>query len=285
MPFKKIATSLEVGPGGLSKEVLCTGARSLLLCSNHAAKYVNLERKWWQHRLANDSDYTSFLGRRHDTCALLGSSYSLMKRKYGVDIDAHDVVVRINDPPVRGYETHVGRRPADISFFNMALPKKRCVRPPHNRSVLVQCSFAGDHPTATKKSTSNAECAKVAWDRFGVKTFVMSEYVFLIARRALEYERVHKSTKSVLLKPSCGFRSVIFMLHLCRNLHLYGFGGTTANEPYKYYSNVSTSFSYETALHDFAGEKRFIDAFASGKLDRTEFDLSWDGIGKLIVHE
>ncbi|XP_065833856.1 type 2 lactosamine alpha-2,3-sialyltransferase-like [Oscarella lobularis] len=272
----------------LSKEVLCTGARPLLRCPAADRRRMLDRVKLWQYRLANDADYASFLGRRHDTCALVGSSYSLMKKTYGVEIDAHDVVVRINDPPVVGYETHVGRRPADISIFNTALAgHRKCPIPPHNRSLLVQCSFTWNQPNHNEraKTTSNTQCIDVIWKKFGVKTFVMSRYVFSIAERALEYERVRKSTKSVRLKPSCGLKSIIFLLHLCRNLHVYGFGGTTANEPYKYYSNESTSNSYQTALHDFAGEKRFIDAFANGKLDRTEFGLSWNGIGKLLVHQ
>ena len=278
--------SFPTTPSILSREFLCTGTRPLLLCTDRVVAHGLDRVKWWQYRLANDSDYASFLGRRHDTCALVGSSYSLKKKKYGAEIDAHDVVVRINDPPVKGYESHVGRRPADISIFNMELSRlrKKCARPSHSRSLLVQCSFAWNQPKDRKKLSSNAQCVDVTWKKFGVKTFIMSKYMFSIADRALEYERVRKSTKSVQLKPSCGLRSIIFLLHLCRNLHVYGFGGTKANEPYKCYSKESTSHSYWTALHDFAGERRFIDAFASGKLNRTELGLSWNGIGKLIVH-
>jgi hypothetical protein len=56
-------------------------------------------------------------GRRHDdelygkgteafaswnTCAVVGNSGHLLRSKYGEDIDAHDVVMRMNQAPTKG---------------------------------------------------------------------------------------------------------------------------------------------------------------------------------------
>ena len=66
------------------------------------------------------SDYSStcFSTTLHyNTCAVVGSGGSLLKHTYGKEISEHDVIIRANNPPVKGYETHVGNR-TDINFLN-----------------------------------------------------------------------------------------------------------------------------------------------------------------------
>eukprot|EP00899_Mesostigma_viride_P024293 jgi/Mesvir1/5048/Mv02249-RA.1 len=44
------------------------------------------------------------------SCAVVGSSDVLLSCDVGQQIDAHDVVIRLNDAPTEGYERHVGTR-------------------------------------------------------------------------------------------------------------------------------------------------------------------------------
>lgn len=44
------------------------------------------------------------------TCAVVGSSGSLLERRMGVEIESHTAVFRVNDAPTQGYEAHVGRK-------------------------------------------------------------------------------------------------------------------------------------------------------------------------------
>lgn len=50
------------------------------------------------------------------SCAVVGNSGRLLNAKQGADIDAHQVVIRINLAPVEGWEEYVGSR----TTFNMA---------------------------------------------------------------------------------------------------------------------------------------------------------------------
>ena len=43
-------------------------------------------------------------------CAVVGSSHRLLQEHRGMDIDGHDVIIRMNDAPTRGFERHVGSR-------------------------------------------------------------------------------------------------------------------------------------------------------------------------------
>eukprot|EP00899_Mesostigma_viride_P004709 jgi/Mesvir1/14239/Mv09677-RA.2 len=53
------------------------------------------------------------------TCALVGSSDALLGCTMGAEIDAHEVVVRLNDAPTAGFEKNVGSR-TDVRFQGMA---------------------------------------------------------------------------------------------------------------------------------------------------------------------
>ena len=278
----------------------CQSKQPLLLCRNHiAAKsddVVEARVPHWRYRLANETDFVRQpqLRRRHDKCALVGSSYNLMKHEFGDEIDAHDLVIRLNDPPVNGFEKHVGHRPADISIYNFLVARKQgCAKPPRNGSLMVHCSFypykkaRNVNPDWLANMQADIQCVSDTWKKYGLKTFTMSKYVLSTAQRALTYmnEQAGKKT-SATVKASCGMRSITFLLPLCRNLHLYGFGGTHNDEPYKYYLKVSTRDFYKRAPHDFLQETRFIDALASGRLNQSEFfgQSSQEIIGRLIVH-
>ena len=262
-------------------DVLCSGIRPIFKCRGNSTPSPE-EVRLWPYRLAEDEDFSRYeqLSSSKESCALVGSSYNLMKNEFGAEIDSHDLVVRLNDPPVKGYEKHVGARPADISIFNFVIAQTRCAEPPRNGSLMVQCSFS---PDSTSRARANTQCVESMWRKYQSKTFIMSDYVFGAAERALAYSPV-RSTKATLNKyrPTCGLRSIMFLLGLCQNLDLYGFGGTMDQEPYKYYSDLKTERMYKSKSHDFVGESHFIDDFAKSVLNLTAFGLSWNG--KFIVH-
>ena len=45
-------------------------------------------------------------GLHHQTCAVVGNSPAMTMRMHGTEIDRHDVVIRFNYAPTRGYEKH-----------------------------------------------------------------------------------------------------------------------------------------------------------------------------------
>lgn len=46
----------------------------------------------------------------YQKCAVIGSSGILLNYEHGQDIDAHDMIMRFNSAPTKGYEKHVGSR-------------------------------------------------------------------------------------------------------------------------------------------------------------------------------
>jgi hypothetical protein len=59
------------------------------------------------------------------SCALVGNSGSLLRRKYGSTIDKHDQVFRINQAPVVGHERAVGSRTTHRVLNNVRPPTPR----------------------------------------------------------------------------------------------------------------------------------------------------------------
>jgi len=54
--------------------------------------------------------HSPFEGLSGSSCAVVGNSGVLLGRGHGPDIDRHDVVLRVNSPPLDGHIADVGRR-------------------------------------------------------------------------------------------------------------------------------------------------------------------------------
>jgi hypothetical protein len=48
--------------------------------------------------------------RSHDSCAFVGNSRRVLQEEWGAEIDAMDAVMRLDEAPTKGFESHVGRR-------------------------------------------------------------------------------------------------------------------------------------------------------------------------------
>lgn len=57
-----------------------------------------------------DRDLGELEGYDWRSCAVVGSSGSMLRHNYGKEIDRHTAVIRFNEAPTRGFERHVGSR-------------------------------------------------------------------------------------------------------------------------------------------------------------------------------
>ena len=74
---------------------------------------------------------------RHNSCAIVGSSGSLMRNTYGAIIDKHDMVIRANFPPLKGYEAHVGSKTNLMVVASMSAESMMEMCPPANMSLFM----------------------------------------------------------------------------------------------------------------------------------------------------
>ncbi|XP_065840448.1 CMP-N-acetylneuraminate-beta-galactosamide-alpha-2,3-sialyltransferase 1-like [Oscarella lobularis] len=222
-------------------ELSCHGPHSLLVCSNNARNYDELYFKAAQ--FATDDDFITepLLRRFHDTCAVVGSSGNLLNYEFGAEIDSRDVVFRINLPPIKGYEKYVGCREGDVLVLNSFLSHWPC----HD----VKRFFVTSH----RNPTAYAEFVRNCWTRYRRKTYGMGPRVFELSNRLFyAYGRKYGTARSRFwvefkwMFPTSGFDTVVFALHLCREVHMYGFGLREAKR-FEYFNNATVKeFGFRT---------------------------------------
>ena len=101
------------------------------------------------------------------TCAVVGSSSSLLGHRNGELIDGHDQVIRVNMPVISGFEDDVGRRTTVQMFwgdFGQSIPRfdeAQAGVPPAERAVAVQA------PSTKRDIESNFEALRnAAWSNW-----------------------------------------------------------------------------------------------------------------------
>ena len=183
---------------------------------------------------------------RAASCAVVGSSGSVLDRMDGDTIDAADVVIRVNAAPTPWtLRRHVGAR--TTFYLNAYLPG---VRSPRGRGSVS--SFPGGRvgPTPVVFYCQNlwvAECwSRIAHD--GAERVSPR----LVADAAARLRLTAKA-------PTSGFVALILALHLCNHTRAYGFGG--GSRCARYYGPCRNVSQYRTSgrrWHDWPREAAWI---------------------------
>jgi len=176
--------------------------------------------------------------RRLGRCAAIGSVSSLKGRGLGAEIDAHDVVIRVND--VVNYSADSGSR-TDVYFTTM------CHLTLRNHELGTYGLKDGptcDYLCGSQDSHSHQSCPFRALVLAGLNasdcTAAINNKGFkgiqLIERRACyptgyvndlwstEIQVIRRQLRKFNGRPTTGFHAVIVFGYLCDTLTLYGFG-------------------------------------------------------------
>ena len=219
---------------------------------------------------------------RWKRCAVLGNSGTLLDASFGGTIDSHDVVFRMNQAPVKGYELHVGKKstfrvlnslwshryshgyaPWDPGYQNLPLEKDVTL-------ILTRVDatiFNEMHEFWRKR-------------RPDITLLILSSKVINIIRQTLVDYRSRLCAAGVESAggpggntPSSGWVSVYAAMQLCGKVNAYGFGtkvagaeenGGTKEVSYHYYTGMAAR-KFGTDVHSFESEKMLIE-----HLDRSK---------------
>ena len=253
----------------LWNSVGCLSEHPILLCRST----VNLKRDLLQ-AVATEKDFRQnvYLKKKHSSCALVGSSGNLKNHKLGREIDRHQTVIRINNPPLVGYEQYVGKRKADILVVNNRL--RRCVTPTKHRQLYIS-------PTAALLSGDSIFVQSCHQEK-KLTIYSISKYVEYLSRTAfLKYTERYKIKHRSLYLPMSGYRVLFFCLLICKQVHVYGFGVERART-FHYYSNDT---DYKPPwYHNIPLEMTMMQMIENGTFDHSVVDLTWKGFGRLYLH-
>ena len=145
---------------------------------------------------------------RWATCAVVGSAPSILKRRDGKAIDAHEAVIRVNGARTgSGYQRHTGHRTTMRVWGSLPLPQLGSYR---NETLVVYCP-----PVRWVGECWTSIASTAHWPR-------LSAFEWSLVSHA-----VHGSKPTNRLPPT-GTMAVWAALALCERPTLYGFGGCTS---------------------------------------------------------
>lgn len=225
-------------------------------------------------RTVDGADGVPATRARFERCAVVGNAGHLTGTRYGRAIDAHDVVIRLNQAPTAGYEEIVGSK-ATLRLINKEwLVKYADNTPwlPWERGVVLLSRGDNEERVGRGKyapALSNVETRKkllAAAARRKVQVMRANKRIVESAWRKIEKQETCEPSgfKCPQCKPSSGFLAVAISLALCNQVSVYGMAGSRfvqANKPqypYHYYNFKGTQLKQGYAGHAFSSELSLI---------------------------
>lgn len=226
---------------------------------------------WWSHLQGNKHNFSYFKGTLnklfkiispspvHDkpstegcrTCAVVGNSVNLKGSHYGPLIDFQDVVIRINRGRVKGYEEDVGTK----TTHRVMYPESSSTL--DNTTHLVMFVFKIRDLEWLIRSFPTGESAK------SVKARANKKLVMVLNPAFMKYaHQIWLGKKGRY--PSTGFMTLLFALHMCDEVHVFGFGADS-NGSWSHYWEPLKGKRFKTGPHPGQYEYAVIKKLADEK--------------------
>ncbi|XP_020782522.1 CMP-N-acetylneuraminate-beta-galactosamide-alpha-2,3-sialyltransferase 4 isoform X2 [Boleophthalmus pectinirostris] len=207
------------------------------------------------------------------TCVVIGNSFSIKNTSLGSIINKYDIVFRLNDAPVRGYEEDVGNKTSMRLFY----PESASSNPTlHNEpgTLMVLVPFKLQDLRWLKEILYNEKRVRRGfwkpppqiWLGDPSKIRVLDPHFLRQTAERLLHIPLHSSRQPV--HPTTGILAVFVALNYCDKVHIAGFGYPPSNDqrhPIHYYGKDtmrSMKNSYHDLSHEAAALKRLEDAGA-----------------------
>ncbi|XP_016345390.1 CMP-N-acetylneuraminate-beta-galactosamide-alpha-2,3-sialyltransferase 2-like [Sinocyclocheilus anshuiensis] len=227
-----------------------------------------LSLKWWLSLQASDGvikDVTQkmfkIISPPHENempqqsqcrkCAVVGNSGNLLKSKYGALIDSHSVVIRMNKAVTVGFEEYVGNR----TTHHFMYPESAIDLRPGVHLVLLPFKLKDMQWLSSALSTGEI---KMTYMR--VKNRVEADKDKVIVVNPAFFKYTHdKWTERHGRYPSTGIVAIIFALHLCDEVSVFGYGADKQGNWHHYweYNRYAGAFR-KTGVHNADFETEII---------------------------
>jgi len=216
------------------------------------------------------SELAGLLGRRLPTCAVVGNSGAILGSGRGPQIDAHDLVIRLNNARVAGFAADVGAK-TSLPFINSnilhlcasrraataagcgchpygaTVPMAMYVCQPAHLLDAVICNATATRafpfPLIVTDARLDALSARIA------KYYSLRRFVSVNGGSVGNWTRKHDER---YFHYSSGMQAVVMALGMCEEVSLFGFG-KPAGAKHHYHTNQKK----ELDLHDYEAEYDF----------------------------
>ncbi|GMJ00826.1 glycosyltransferase 29A [Hibiscus trionum] len=200
--------------------------------------------------------------RTYKSCAVVGNSGILLNSRHGKSIDDHEVVIRLNNARIEGFEKHVGSK-TSISFVNsnvlhLCAMRKGCLCHPYGYNVPIVmyicqpvhfvdyllCNASHKAPLLVTDPRFDLLCARIG------KYYSAKRFLEETAGKSLgEWGPTHDGS---MFHYSSGLQAVMLALGICDRVSMFGFGKSTSAK-HHYHTNQKG----ELRLHDYEAEYEF----------------------------
>ncbi|KFO76212.1 CMP-N-acetylneuraminate-beta-galactosamide-alpha-2, 3-sialyltransferase 2, partial [Cuculus canorus] len=190
------------------------------------------------------------------TCAVVGNSGRLNGSGHGLRIDAHDWVLRMNRAKITGFELDVGMR----TTHHFMYPESAVNLGPGVHLVLIPFKPLDLQWVASAFSTGELTHTYVR-----VKQFIKADRdkVLILSPAFLKY--IHDNwTGRQGRYPSTGFTALLFALHTCQQVSVFGFGADSEGNWHHYWERNRWSGAFRrTRVHNADVEFSLIQRLAA----------------------
>uniref|UniRef100_K7GFG1 CMP-N-acetylneuraminate-beta-galactosamide-alpha-2,3-sialyltransferase 2 n=2 Tax=Pelodiscus sinensis TaxID=13735 RepID=K7GFG1_PELSI len=194
------------------------------------------------------------------TCAVVGNSGWLRGSLYGRAIDAHHWVLRMNRAQTVGFEEDVGMR----TTHHFMYPESAVDLQPGVHLVLVPFK-----PLDLKWVTSAFSTGELRHTYRRVKQFVEADRSKVLILNPAFLKYIHdKWTQHHGRYPSTGFTALLFALHTCDQVAVFGFGADSSGNWHHYWEGNRYAGAFRrTGVHSADFEITLIKKLATeGKI-------------------
>lgn len=193
-------------------------------------------------------------------CAVVGNSGNLLRSKYGALIDSHSTVIRMNKAVMRGYEQYVGNR----TTHHFMYPESAIDLSPGVRLVLLPFKLLDMQWLSSALSTG-----EIMMTYMRVKSRVRADKDKVIVVNPAFFKYVHdKWTEHHGRYPSTGIIALIFALHICDEVSVFGYGADKFGNWHHYWEKNRNAGAFrKTGVHSADYETKIIQRLnAEGKI-------------------
>uniref|UniRef100_A0A4W3GSR6 CMP-N-acetylneuraminate-beta-1,4-galactoside alpha-2,3-sialyltransferase n=1 Tax=Callorhinchus milii TaxID=7868 RepID=A0A4W3GSR6_CALMI len=227
-----------------------------------------------QYKQINDKPSFSF-SLTCKRCIIIGNGGIVANKSLGSKIDDYDVVIRLNEAPVKGFEKDVGSK----TTLRITYPEGAIQKPERYEkdSLFV---FAGFKPQDFKwlkyivykekvspsdgfwKSVATA-VPKEPKDIRILNPYFIREAAFMFIGLPVNNGMMGRGNI-----PTLGTVAITMALHNCDEVAVAGFGYdmNTPNAPLHYYETIKMSAIKESWTHNIAKEKEFLKKLVKGQV-------------------
>ncbi|KAM3836326.1 type 2 lactosamine alpha-2,3-sialyltransferase isoform 2-T2 [Vipera latastei] len=200
-------------------------------------------------------------------CIVVGNGGILRNKNLGQKIDAYDVIIRMNNGPVIGYEDDVGRRTTFRLFYPESIFSDPLHYDPKTIAVFIVFKHHDLKWLSNLLSGHNVMATDVFWKKPAMKMIYKPNQIrildpFIIKRTA--YELLHFPRKYPRRgrpkHPTTGLIAIAFAFDICTEVHVTGFKYNLQDHSSSlhYYGNDTMSLMIKNEYHDIDAEQRFL---------------------------